>query len=123
MRSGRIVAQREARPAIVVPRPGAARALRKAERSDRVASWLRDPRSAVLIVVLSILGAGGGWKLIQARRIRRAVERLDDADVSREEILEIARFAREGLPGLFHLLESSPRPEARDSAALALSRL
>jgi len=95
--------------------------------ADPVAvSWdrrFRDPRSAVLLVVALVLLGGGGRKLRQTVHARRAVGRLEDADVSTTEIEAAAAHGRAGLMELFRLLAEGPSPAHRDAAGRALAAL
>ena len=62
------------------------------------ARWLGEPRAAVLIVLFLVVGIGGGRKLLQGWRGRKAVVRLAEPDVSIEDIeaaiLKVARASR-----------------------------
>ncbi|HEX8201560.1 MAG TPA: hypothetical protein VF590_13830, partial [Isosphaeraceae bacterium] len=49
-------------------------------------SWLADPRSAVLLVLVAALVFGGGRRWLQALRARRAVGRLGEPDPPPEAI-------------------------------------
>src|SRR5260370_36026824 len=78
----------------VVPRGGA----------DRLERWLWGPKSAVLIVLAAVVLIGGGRKLLQARRARAALGRLEGPEVTPEAIEAAGEHGRAGLPDLFRLL-------------------
>lgn len=84
---------------------------------------LRDPRSAVLVLMAAVLLIGGGRKLLRALRGRRAVGRLDDPGVSPESIAEAAEYGRAGLFDLFRILGSADGPDQRAAAGRAIARL
>lgn len=85
--------------------------------------WLREPRSAVWLVLALILGIGGGRRLRWSLRARRAVARLADPDVTPEEIEAAAAFGREGAWELLRIFSTSSSDATRDAAGRALARL
>ena len=85
--------------------------------------WLADPRSAVLIVLGSVILIGGGRRLLQAWNARRAVARLSEPDVTPAEILAVSSFGRAGLRELFEILGTAAKPEQRLAAGQALATL
>ena len=100
---------------------------RPARRAGRPATgwsaWLGDPRSAVLFFLTSALIFGGGRKLLQAARARRAIAALGEPEPGVVEIEAAADHGRAGLIDLFRLLGTAEKPEVRDAAGRALSRL
>ena len=101
------------------PRPG-----RRGEPPPRSWTiWLADPRSAVLFFLASALLFGGGRKLLQGVRARRAVAALNEPDPSPEEVESAAEHGRAALIDLFRLLGTAKRPEVRDAAGRALAAL
>ncbi len=86
-------------------------------------SWLTDPRSAVLLTLAGAAVFGGGLKLVRSMQARRAAARLAESGVTPEEILDAARFGREGLMDLFRLLGTAPDADRRDAAGRALAAL
>jgi hypothetical protein len=85
--------------------------------------WVGDPRNAVLFVLAAVVLLGGGRRLLQARRARRAVTQLEREDVTPEEIELASTLGRAGLLELFRLLEEGRSPEVRSAAGHALSVL
>lgn len=112
------------------PRPGfgrnpaVARGEQAAAREQRTRRhWLREPRSAVWLVLVLIIGIGGGRRLRWSWRARRAVARLADPSVSPDEIEAAAAFGREGAWELLRIF-STPGPDAsRNAAGRGLARL
>ena len=86
-------------------------------------AWLADPRTAVLAFLASALLFGGGRKLLQGVRARRAVAALETPDPSPEEVESAAEHGRAGLIDLFRLLGTAEKPEVRDAAGRALASL
>ena len=86
-------------------------------------AWLADPRTAVLAFLASALLFGGGRKLLQGVRARRAVAALEGPDPSPEEVEAAAEHGRAGLIDLFRLLGTAEKPEVRDAAGRALATL
>lgn len=82
-----------------------------------------DPRNGVLLVLASVIGLGGGQRLWMWWQGRRAVRRLEEADVRPEEIREAVRYGRTGLLDFFRLLVEGDRPEIRRAAGEALTIL
>ncbi len=85
--------------------------------------WVSEPRSAVLFVLFSVLIVGGGRKLLQARRAREAVEKLDDPAVTAEAIAAAGQHGRAGLIELFRLLGTAGSQALRDVAGHTISIL
>ena len=94
-----------------------------ADAPGRGFAWLADPRSAVLIGLAAVLGLGGGRKVLQGWRARRAVARLVEPGVTPEAIASAAEHGRAGLADFFRILADDPRPEARTAAGRALAAL
>ena len=86
-------------------------------------AWLADPRTAVLAFLASALLFGGGRKVLQGLRARRAVAALDDPDPSPEDVEGVAEHGRAGLIDLFRLLGTAESPEVRDAAGRGLAIL
>ncbi len=96
---------------------------RLAERPTTWSDWIMDPRNSVLAVLVLALVVGGGWRLVQAHRARRAVARLSDPDVTPDEVNALAEFGREGLEELFRLLEPDVARPLREAAGATLAVL
>lgn len=92
-------------------------------RSAAWERWTGDPRSAVLFVLAAVFLVGGGRRLLQARRARRAVEELGEAGVGPEVVLAAAEHGRAGLMELFRLLDEGRDQAVRDAAGQALAVL
>ncbi len=86
-------------------------------------NWLLNPRSGVLLVMVTIVGVGLARKWLQSSRARQALERLDASDVSTEEIEDLSQHGRSGLMDLFRLLEHAPDAQHREAAGRGLARL
>ena len=76
-------------------------------------AWLADPRTAVLGFLGSALLIGGGRKVWQSIRAKRAVAALGAPDVRPEEVLEAANHGREGVMELFRLLGPDGKPASK----------
>jgi hypothetical protein len=85
--------------------------------------WLGEPRAAVLLVLVGAIAIGGGRRLLEGLRARRAVARLADPDVSPDEIRTVGEAGREGIVELFRLLETATDAPRRAAAGAALARL
>jgi hypothetical protein len=83
----------------------------------------RDPRTAVLTFLIAALVFGGGRKVLQGVRARRAVAALEGPDPSPEEVEAASEHGRAGLIDLFRLLGTAEKPEIRDAAGRALAVL
>jgi hypothetical protein len=106
------------------PPPVASRlAARKDRPSPGWSAWLADPRSAVLFFLASAVVVGGGRKLLQGARARRAVEALNESSPTPEQVEAVAEHGRAGLIDLFRLMGTAEQPEVRDAAGRALARL
>jgi len=86
-------------------------------------AYLADPRSAVLFFLASAAAIGGGRKLLQEARARRAVAALGGPDPTIEEVEAAAGHGRAGLIDLFRLLGTAAKPETRAAAGRALARI
>lgn len=84
-------------------------------------AWQSDPRTAVLIVLVSVILFGGGRRLLMARKAKQAADRLADPDVTPEEVYAAARHGRPGLIEFFRLLAEGKTPEIRAAAGRALA--
>jgi hypothetical protein len=85
--------------------------------------WLSEPRTAVLIVLGGVVAIGGGRRVLQAIRSRKAVARLAETDVTPGEIEEVARFGRAGLHELFRIFGEAPSSPLREAAGRAIASL
>lgn len=85
--------------------------------------WVGEPRNAVLFILASVILVGGGRKLLQAWRTRKAVGRLEDPGVTTGAIGAAVDHGRAGLLELFRLLGSAETEALRDAAGHALSVL
>ena len=103
--------------------PGATRpeVLSRGASPDR--QWLREPKTAVWIILASFLIFGGWHKLRLAWRARKAVARLEDPKVTPEEIEASAEFGRAAVWELLRIFSSSTSEPLRQSAGRALARL
>jgi hypothetical protein len=86
-------------------------------------SWLSEPRATVLLLLIGVIVVGGGRKLVQALRAKRAVARLGDTCVTPSEIEAVARFGRSGMAELFQIFSEPPSPPLREAAGRALAVL
>lgn len=103
------------------PQPAGRRPEPRPERSPF--ERLSAPRNLVFVVLFAVVGVGGGRRMLQAWRARRAIARLDDPGVSPTEVEQVGRFGRAGAYPLFHILSDDARPDHRDAAARALLRI
>jgi hypothetical protein len=87
------------------------------------AAWLADPRTAVLSFLAAALLFGGGRKVLQGVRARRAVTALCEPDPSPEEVEAAAEHGRAALIELFRLLGTAESAQVRDAAGRALAML
>ncbi len=101
--------------------PGRARSRRKALAEGR--NWLSEPRTTVLIVLGGVVLLGGGRRLLQAWKARKAVARLSEPDITPGEIESVAQFGRSGLPELFRIFGEPQFTSSRDAAGRAISVL
>ncbi len=101
--------------------PGRARSRRDALAKSR--NWLSEPRTTVLVVLGGVVVLGGGRKLMQAWKARKAVARLSEPDVTPREIESVAQFGRSGLAELFRIFSEPPASPSRNAAGRAISVL
>ena len=91
------------------------------------ADWLRlylsDPRTAVLSFLGAALLIGGGRRVWQGIKARRAVAALGSPGVRPEEVEAAAEHGRDGIIELFRLLGTAEDPKVRDAAGRALAIL
>ena len=120
-----IVAQADMKPSdsITATKKPMRRSRTPAESAPGFIRRLRDPRSAVLVLMTAVLLIGGGRRLLRARAARQAVALLDDPSVSPEAIRAVAQFGRAGLFELFRLFGSASDPAQRTAAGAAIARL
>jgi len=100
---------------------GRSRSRRNALAESR--NWLSEPRTTVLVVLGGVVVLGGGRKLMQAWKARKAVARLSEPDITPREIESVAQFGRSGLPELFRIFGEPPSSSSRDAAGRAISVL
>jgi hypothetical protein len=86
-------------------------------------NWLTEPRTAVLVVLGTVILAGGGRKLMQAWKARKALARLNEPNITPREIEAVAQFGRSGLPELFRIFGEPPSSAHREAAGRAISVL
>ncbi len=101
--------------------PGSARAPQPRLGTRR--SWLRQPKSAVWMVLAAIVLIGGGRRLLWSWRARKAVARLSEPDVTAEELEAVADFGRAGAWELLRIFSTTESETTRTAAGLALARL
>jgi hypothetical protein len=77
----------------------------------------------VLIVLLLIVLIGGGRKLLRGWRARGALGRLNETDVTPEDVAAVVEFGREGLMDLFRILGTAESAALRHAAGQALAVL
>ncbi len=109
----------EPEPAQVAVRP----ARRSATKPRHWTSFLADPRSAVLFVLVMVIGVGGTRKLLKDRRARGVVDRLNSLDVAVADVEAAANFGREGITDLFRLQQTAKEPAIRRAAGASLAVL
>lgn len=85
--------------------------------------WLREPKSAIWLVLGAIFVIGGGRRVLWAWRARNAVARLAEADVSPAEIEGVAAFGRSGVYELLRIFSTTESDPQREAAGHALARL
>src|SRR5436305_13061904 len=76
---------------------------RQPKASQEGRNWLSEPRTAVLVILGAVVSIGGGRRLLQALRARKAVARLAEKDVGPAEIRAVAAVGRAGLHDLFRI--------------------
>ncbi len=101
--------------------PGGARAPQPRLGTRR--NWLREPKSAVWIVLAAIVLIGGGRRLLWSWRARKAVARLSEPDVTPEELEAVADFGRAGAWELLRIFSTTESETTRTAAGLALARI
>ena len=77
----------------------------------------------MLVVLGSVVLVGGGRRLLQAWKARKAVARLSQPDVTPQEIESVAPFGRSGLHELFRIFSEPSSTTLRDAAGQAISVL
>ena len=86
-------------------------------------AWVRQPNSAVLLVLGSLIVFGGGRRLYLGWRARQAVGRISGDNPRVEDIEAAARHGRDGLMELFRLLTAGVSSTVRNAAGQALAVL
>ncbi len=85
--------------------------------------WLTDSRNGVFFVLAVALFFGGGRKVLQALRARRAVAALEGDKPGLSAIAEAPKHGRAAVMELFRLLGTSSDRGVRDAAGHALAVL
>jgi hypothetical protein len=88
-----------------------------------VRHWLREPKTAVWIILAAALVLGGWHKLRQWWRARKAVARLEDPKVTPQEVEAAAEHGRAAVWELLRIFSSSTTEPLRLAAGRALARL
>ncbi len=86
-------------------------------------NWLREPKTAVWIILLAAIALGGWRKLRIAWRARKAVARLEDPRVTPEEVTAAAEHGRAAVWELLRIFSSTTSEPLREAAGRALGRL
>ncbi|MDE2509174.1 MAG: hypothetical protein KGM43_18395 [Planctomycetota bacterium] len=103
--------------------PSLGKQLDRRTAAEGLARGWFEPRAAVLILLASVLGIGGGRKLWHAWQGRRLVEALSDPNVEPGLILDASKFGRTALIDLFRILGTAEDSTRRSAAGRALARL
>ncbi len=90
---------------------------------SRGRNWLREPKTAVWVILGAAIALGGWRKLRAGWRARKAVARLEDPKVTPEEVLAAAEHGRAAVWELLRLFSSSRSEPLREAAGKALARL
>jgi hypothetical protein len=85
--------------------------------------WLREPKSAVWIILAVVLVVGGWHKLRLAWRARKAVARLEDPRVTPQEVEATAEHGRAAVWELLRIFSSNASEPLKHAAGRALARL
>jgi hypothetical protein len=86
-------------------------------------NWLREPKSAVWIVLAAIVLIGGGRRLLWSWRARKAVARLSEPDVTPDELEAVAEYGRSGAWELLRIFSTTESEASRHAAGRALARI
>jgi hypothetical protein len=108
------------------PSPGALRRTTARASDDGTPTrrdWLREPKSAVWMVLALIVLIGGGRRLLWGWRARKAVARLSDPAVTPEDFDAAADFGRAGAWELLRVFSTTESEPMRSAAGRALARL
>ncbi len=92
------------------------------ERS-RARNWLREPKTAVWIILAAAIALGGWRKLRLAWLARKAVARLEDPRVTTQEVEAAAEHGRAAVWELLRIFSSTTSEPLRQAAGRALARL
>ena len=95
----------------------------RTKRATEPVPWYTQPRGYVWLVLALALFAGGGRKLLQSLRARRAFRRLEAGNPTPAEIEALAEHGRLALPDLFGLLDPAQPEASRKAAGRALLKL
>ena len=90
---------------------------------SRSRNWLREPKTAVWIILLAAIALGGWRKLRIGWRARKAVARLEDPRVTPEEVEAAAEHGRAAAWELLRMFSSSTSVPLTQASGRALSRL
>jgi hypothetical protein len=93
----------------------------RGETPDR--HWLREPKTAVWIILAAALVVGGWHKLRQWWRARKAVARLEDSKVTPKDVEAAAEHGRPAVWELLRIFSSNTAEPLRLAAGRALARL
>jgi hypothetical protein len=93
----------------------------RGESPDR--HWLREPKTAVWIILATALVVGGWRKLRLSWRARKAVARLADLSVTPQEVEAAAEHGRAAVWELLRIFSASTAEPLRQAAGRALARL
>jgi hypothetical protein len=90
---------------------------------SRSRNWLREPKTAVWIILVAAIALGGWRKLRLAWLARKAVARLEDPRVTPAEVEAAAEHGRAAVWELLRIFSSSTSEPLRQAAGRALARL
>ena len=86
-------------------------------------NWLREPKTAVWIILAAAIALGGWRKLRLAWRDRKIVARLEDPRVTPQEVEAASEAGRAAVWELLRIFSSSTSEPLRRAAGKALARL
>ena len=84
-------------------------------------NWLREPKTAVWVILLAAIALGGWRKLRIGWRARKAVARLEDPRVTPEEVKAAAEHGRAAVWELLRIFSSTTSEPLREAAGQALA--
>jgi hypothetical protein len=103
--------------------PAARRPEILSQGESRRRNWLREPKTAVWVILAAAIALGLWRKLRSGWRARKAVARLEDPKVTPDEVVAAAEHGRAAVWELLRLFSSSRSESLRLSAGKALARL